>query len=198
MFSKFSFAFTLANTCMHMQGAHYTNSPFCCAYPVLFMWRGGLAKATRHVAESGQQNPLFNVIRVPAPRAPRVGEGRRVESKPVEAYVEFIHRDSEPDDVIADVFCGSGTIAEAAVLTHRRVVVADIDKSCVRATVKRAAETQDKVRAGEATVQLRGPKASSATTPAQKESSSKRKQVILIAFFLRFLFCFLSSVCVLS
>jgi len=89
------------------------------------------------------------------------GKPVRAEQKPVFIYKELILRDSEPQDVVCDLFCGSGTIAEAGLLCHRRVIACDSDVVACRATLTRAAATFEKVQQGTALLTLRGPKASS-------------------------------------
>jgi hypothetical protein len=141
------------------QDGKYQNSPRCRAYPVLFLYRGVLGKSTRHLLDSRQDHPLFNVIEVNAPKSRATGvDGKvlRKEEKPVDAYLEFILRDSEPGDFVGDLFCGSGTIAAAALLAHRRVVVGDADVACVRAAVTRAAATLDDISSGRVELQPYG------------------------------------------
>ena len=128
---------------------------------MLFLWRGSLARPSRHVAESGQELPLYNIMTFAAPRSKhRDAEGGalRVEEKPLESYIEFIHRDSEPGDLVADLFCGSGVIAEAALITSRRAFASDQDLRCVRAALSRADKVREELAIGRVELRPFAPK----------------------------------------
>jgi adenine-specific DNA-methyltransferase len=51
----------------------------------------------------------------------------RLEEKPVDLYKYAILADSDPGQLVVDLFCGSGTILEAGLLTGRRVWASDAD-----------------------------------------------------------------------
>lgn len=150
---------------------------------MLFFWRGSLNPNSRHLTDSGQETPLANLVSVSesVKKTPsQLGGPLRPEQKPVEVYVEFVHRDSEPHDVVCDLFCGSGTIAEAGLLTVRRVVAVDIDRDACRATAARAAAVARAVADGSATFRLRGPKADAAaqsTVPSEISTPASQRKV---------------------
>lgn len=145
----------------------YKDEPFSVCYPVLwFAWPGitkGGQPATakqvppkyRHVIDSEMPNPLQNLLKFPAPNYVRDDEGKvlRREQKPVEAYMEFILRDTtlfddNPPPVVVDMFGGSGTIAEAALRTGRHFVYNDRDEQAYLQAVARAEVIKTKIQKG--------------------------------------------------
>jgi site-specific DNA-methyltransferase (adenine-specific) len=70
------------------------------------------------------------------PRIPFTQQ-RHPAEKPVALLQRAIEASTDPDGLVLDPFCGSGSTAEAALLSGRRALVGDVEKRWLRETLDR-------------------------------------------------------------
>ena len=78
-------------------------------------------------------------------------QGERVEyptQKPEALIERIIEASSNPDDLVADIFCGSGTTGAVAERLGRRWLMADLGRFAIHTSRKRLIELQRKLHAG--------------------------------------------------
>lgn len=101
-----------------------------------------LPKETRFFAGSGIHPAWGQLIPVPFPNNKQTVAGSdapfRAEEKPVAAYTELIQRETRLEDLVIDLFAGSGTLAEAALLTCRPAFISDKDEKALPVITARA------------------------------------------------------------
>jgi methylase of polypeptide subunit release factors len=78
----------------------------------------------------------------------------RVEEKPVDIYKYAVLCDTDPGQLVVDVFCGSGTVVEAALVTGRRAFASDIDPACEDVVSERAHDVDLRLRESKTKLQL--------------------------------------------
>lgn len=79
----------------------------------------------RHKLRGHRWPNVWDFPRIPAKKL------RMPAEKPVGLYERAIMSSSDPDNLVVDPFCGSGTMAEAAILTGRRFLCCDLDPKMV-------------------------------------------------------------------
>lgn len=80
----------------------------------------------RHLLRSRRWSNVWTIPRVPASRLLNPTE------KPVALLERIVAASSDPGDLVADPFCGSGSTGVAAVALGRRFLLGDIDPAQVR------------------------------------------------------------------
>lgn len=79
----------------------------------------------RHKLRGHRWSNVWDFARIPAKKL------RMPAEKPVGLYERAILSSSDPGSIVIDPFCGSGTMAEAAILTGRRFLCCDMDPKMV-------------------------------------------------------------------
>lgn len=65
--------------------------------------------------------------------------------KPVELYSTFINNSSKENEIVLDVFAGSGVLAESAIINKRRYICIDIKPEACDYARKRITKIKDKI-----------------------------------------------------
>ena len=118
---------------LEKEGRIYTESP--------------VAQLKRYLDElEGQAvHELWNDV---APVNPRAGERLGFPTQKPEALVErILEATTDPGDLVADLFCGSGTTGAVAERLGRRWIMADLGRFAIHTSRKRLIEVQRKLHA---------------------------------------------------
>jgi site-specific DNA-methyltransferase (adenine-specific) len=102
--------------------------------------RGSRHRHTFHYAEMKQENggrQMKNVWRMPAPGADERRAGRHPTQKPLALVTRCLAASTNPDDLVVDPFCGSGSTAVAALRLGRRFQGCEIDARYARLARRR-------------------------------------------------------------
>ena len=73
-------------------------------------------------------------------RAPKVDDREHPAEKPQGLITALMLKSSQPEDVVADFFCGSGVVPVTAKLNNRNFIAIDIDQSYCEIARKRLAQ----------------------------------------------------------